>query len=172
MFGDDSCARSISGVIALSCEHAADRPCNGVGGLAEFDGSAGYADYISGSLRLRASGGSEGYYRTLALDRLYANISYGPVEFEVGRDVLILGPRSRTQLGWGDHAPALDHLRLSTSEPLRLHDKLRGNALYAVARLRDPQTFPGSLLTVARVQLDVADCLEMGLQQLLTLGGE
>jgi hypothetical protein len=96
--------------------------------------------------------------------------------FEAGRDVLQLGPARRTQLGWGDHAAPLDHVRLSTSRPLPLAgvdgDTLRGSILYVVGRLRSPQTFAGPLLTIARAQVDVHDQVEIGMMQLLQLGGE
>ena len=65
---------------------------------------------------------------TVAIDRLYGNSKLGPFAFELGRDVLVLGPRSRTQLGWGDHAAALDQVRVATAEPFPLSEKLRGNA--------------------------------------------
>ncbi len=164
--------RLIAGGVAVTCEHAEGRPCIGNGALGEIDGSAGYGDYVSGTLRLRANAGSRGYDADLAIDRLYVHGGYGPVEAEIGRDVLVVGPRSRTQLGWGDHAAALDHVRLSTSEPFPLTDSLRGNVLYAVARLRDPQRYDGGLLTISRVQLDIVDRVEVGVQQLLMLGGE
>ena len=164
--------RQLAGGIALSCEHNAGRPCDGTGVLGEVDGSAGYGDYVSGTLHLRANAGSQGYDATAAIDRLYLNSTLGPVAFELGRDVLVIGPRSRTQLGWGDHAPALDQVRMATAEPFPLTDSLRGNALYAVARLRDPQTFTGSILTISRLQLDIADRVELGVQQLLMLGGD
>jgi len=164
--------RTIAGGLLLSCEHNEGRPCDGQGILTEVDGSAGYADYASGTLRLRANAGSQGYEPTLSVDRLYASGGFGPMELEIGRDVLVLGPRSRTQLGWGDHAAALDHLRLSTSQPFPLTDVVRANALYAVGRLREPQRFSASLLTISRVQLDIDDRIEAGLQQLLTLGGD
>ncbi len=164
--------RQIAGSIAITCEHDEGRPCDGLGTLGEIDGSAGIGDYISGTLRVRANAGTQGYDAALAIDRLYVNSQLGPVALELGRDVLVLGPRSRTQLGWGDHAPALDQVRLSTVEPVPLVEGLRGNVLYAVARLRDPQRFTGTLLTASRVQLDIADRVELGAQQLVMLGGD
>src|SRR6185503_16675297 len=44
----------------------------------------------------------------------------GPMAAEIGRDVLVLGPTSQTQVGWGSNAPPLDHVRLSTARPLAL----------------------------------------------------
>ena len=164
--------RDIEGRVAVNCEHAEGRPCDGTGSLAEIDGSAGYGNWVSGTVRLRVNAGSRHYDAAAAIDRLYVNSTLGLASLEIGRDVLVIGPRSRTQLGWGDHAPALDQIRLSTSEPFPLTDSLRGNLFYAGAQLRDPQRFPGSLLTVSRVQLDIVDRVEVGVQQLLTLGGD
>ena len=108
----------------------------------------------------------------LAVDRLYVNAELGPLAAELGRDVLVLGPSSRTQLGWGEHAPPLDQLRLSTSHPLSITDDLRGSLLYLVGRLRDPQTYPGNLVTIARGQLDIAKVIELGMMQQLQLAGD
>lgn len=162
----------IAGGLAVTCEHEEGRPCIGNGALGEIDGSAGYGDVVSGTLRLRTNAGSRGYDADVAIDRLYVRGGYGPVEAELGRDVVVLGPRSRTQLGWGDHAPALDHVRLSTSEPFRFTDSLSGSAFYVVARLRDPQVFEGGLMTLSRVQLDIVNRVELGFQQLVMMGGD
>jgi hypothetical protein len=164
--------RQIAGAVALTCEHDEGRPCGGTGTLGEVDASAGYADYASATVRLRANAGTQGYDEDVGVDRLYAIGEIGPVAVGIGRDVLVVGPRSRTQLGWGDNAAPLDHVRISTSEPFALTDDLDANVLYAVARLRDPQTFDGTLLTISRVQLDIADKIEVGVQQLLQLGGD
>jgi hypothetical protein len=140
--------------------------------LGELDGSAGFGDILSGTIRVRANAGSRGYDPTLAIDRAYMLGELGPLALEVGRDVLVVGPRSRTQLGWGDHAPPLDHVRFSTARPLMLNASLAGSFLYVVGRLRDPQTFQGSLVTISRAQLDIAGRVEAGLLQLLMLGGD
>jgi hypothetical protein len=65
---------------------------------------------------------------------------------------------------------------LSTSEPFHLIGKegaiLRGNILYVVGRLRGPQALSGNLVTIARGQVDILDSIELGMMQLLQLGGE
>ena len=169
--------REVTGAIALSCEHAHGRPCGeGLGLASELDASGGFGPWISASLRLRARTGTDAHTTGLDLDRVYINADLGPVTAEVGRDVLALGPSSRTQLGWGDHAPPLDHVRVATSRPLNLagdHGSLvRGSLMYLVGRLRAPQTYPGNLVTIARGQLDIANELELGMMQLLQLTGD
>lgn len=89
---------------------------------------------------------------------------------EVGRDVIVLGPSARTSLGWGDHAPPLDHVRLSTSQPFELTSSLRGSLIYILGRMRDPQTFPGNLVSIGRGQLDIGDDVDGGVMQMLQLG--
>lgn len=63
-------------------------------------------------------------------------------------------------------------MRGSTSEPFRLSENLHGSFVYLVGRLRSPQTYHGNLVTIGRVQLDVAKNLEIGLIQLLQLEGD
>ena len=169
--------RDLTGALALSCEHVQGRPCgDGLGLASELDTSAGYGPWLSASLRLRARTGTDAHDSGVDLDRIYINADLGPVTTELGRDVLALGPSSRTQLGWGDHAPPLDHVRVATSRPLDLagdHGSLvRGSLMYLVGRLRAPQTYPGTLVTIARGQLDLGDELELGMMQLLELGGD
>lgn len=164
--------RRIAGGVAITCEHAQGRPCIGSGVTGEVDGSAGWGDVVSGTLRLRTQAGSQGYDAGVAIDRLYVLAELGLIAVEVGRDVLAVGPRSRTQVGWGDHAPPLDHVRLSTARPWQLTDGLAGNAQYIVGRLRDPQTFTGNLVTIGRGQLDIGGRVEVGIMQLLMLGGD
>ncbi len=52
------------------------------------------------------------HYRS-SLDRLYANIEFGPVELLAGRNILSIGPGRHTQLIWGDQPPPLDQIGLS-----------------------------------------------------------
>jgi len=165
--------RDLTGAIALSCEHEEGRPCGaGAGLVTELDSSAGYGPWLSGAIRVRARAGTSGLDEGVDLDRAYVNAELGPLAVEAGRDVLVLGPASRTQLAWGDHAPPLDHVRISTAAPFALGSAARGNLLYVVGRLRAPQTFPGNLVTIARGQLDIANTVELGMSQLLQLGGE
>lgn len=164
--------RDLAGSISIACEHTEGRPCgDGAGIFTELDSNAGYGDWVSASVRLRAQAG-ESIENELALDRLYLNSELGPIAVEVGRDVVAFGPSSRTQLGWGDNAPPITHARISTSEPFRLTDNLRASAIYVVGRLRSPQTFHGNLVTISRLQFDIAKNFEVGLIQLLQLGGD
>ncbi len=163
--------RDVAGVLALSCERQHGRPCgNGLGLGAELDVAAGHGAWASGAVRLRAQAGRDA--TALALDRAYVHVELGPIAAELGRDVLVLGPATRTQVGWSRHAPPLDQLRLSGSRPLALPGGVRANLVYVLGRLATPQTYPGGLVSIARAQLDIADRLELGAMQLLQLGGE
>lgn len=164
----------MAGSVSYSCEHQEGRPCGGGGGgLLELDSAAGWGRYVSAFTRLQLMAGSGAWRLRGAVDRAYLNAELGPVAVLVGRDVLALGPGVHTQLLWGDHAPPLDQVRLQTARPLRIPRlPLTVSALYAVGRLRDPQTFHGTLVTLARLQVAIADQLELGAQQLLQLGGE
>jgi hypothetical protein len=164
--------RDIAGGVALSCEHSEGRPCgNGIGAYSEVDTSAGYGRWLTASLRVRGVTGTDAFETELELDRAYVSAELDAITVEVGRDVMVLGPSSRTQLAWGDHTAPLDHVRLSTSEPLRLSSQLRVNGAYVVGRLRRPQTYPGGYVSIMRAQLDIADAVELGTMQLLQLGG-
>jgi hypothetical protein len=144
-----------------------------VGLIGEWDSAAGYGKWISFFSRLNLISGSDNYALAAAVERLYLNAEVGPVAFEAGRDVLAVGPGARTQLLWSDHAPPLDHVRLSTSHPLKIpRIPVAVSAFYAVGRLRDPQTFHGTLVTLGRLQLDLFNQLELGVAQLLQLGGD
>ena len=169
--------RDVAGAVAVSCEGRMGRPCgDGLGLVTELETAAGYGAWVAGVVRLRASGGTADHEEEVELERGYVRSELGPVAVEVGRDVLVLGPGSRTQLAWGMNAPPLDQVRVSTSAPVDLigpgGSVLRGNLLYAVGVLREPQAFSGNLVTIARGQLDVADRVEVGMGQLLQLGGE
>jgi hypothetical protein len=165
--------RSVTGAVSLSCEHLEGSPCgDGTSLVSELDSSAGYRTWLAGSIRLRATLGTNDYDNELALARGYLNSELGPVVVEVGRDVLTLGPSSRTQLGWGDNAPPLDHIRISTTRPVALTRQIRGSAFYAVGRLAAPQRYPNNLVSISRVQADIADTVEIGASQLLQLGGD
>lgn len=161
-----------AGSISIACENQQGRPCgDGIGGYGEVDASAGYGTWSSAALRLRAQAGQD-FANRIEIDRAYVTAELGPVAAEVGRDILVFGPSRRTQLGWGHHAAPMTHARISTSEPYRLTENLRGSAVYVVGRLRAPQTYPRSLVSIARAQLDVGTSLEIGVMQLLQLGGE
>ncbi len=160
------------GSLSIACEHTEGRPCgNGAGNFTELSSNAGYGDWVSASVRLRAQAGQH-FNNAIELDRLYLNSELGPVAVEVGRDVVAFGPSARTHLAWGDNAPPITHARLSTSEPFPLTSNLRGSAVYLVGRLRSPQTVHSNLVTISRLQLDIANNVEVGLMQLLQLGGD
>jgi len=165
--------RDLAGAVAMTCERRRAEPCgDGVGILDELDTSVGYGDWVSGSLRLRANAGAEAWGNDLAIDRAYVNAEVGPLAFEVGRDVLALGSPARTRLGWSENAAPLDQVRVSTAEPYRLTSTLQASFAYVVGRLRAPQRYPGNLVTISHVQLDIANRLEVGILQLLQLGGD
>ena len=88
--------------------------------------------------------GTDAYDTGVDVDRLYVNGELGIAAIEVGRDMIALGPSSRTQVGWGDNAPPLDHVRISTARPLVIDGHLRGSLVYVLGRLRAPQTYPGT----------------------------
>lgn len=165
--------RDVAGSLDLSCEYQAGRPCgNGQGLDAELDTAAGYGPWISAALRLRLRTGRDAYTTGVDLDRAYLNAELGPIAAELGRDLLVLGPTVRTDVGWSANAPPLDHLRLSGARPLPLASWLRVNAVYVLGRLADPQTYPHDLVSIARAQLDIADRIQLGGMQLLQLGGD
>jgi hypothetical protein len=158
-------ARDITGDVALSCEHQEGRPCgDGVGSFGEVDSAAGYGHWITAATRLRLRTGSKRYGTGFDVDRAHVDASYGPVSAKVGRDVLVLGPGPRTQLGWGDHAPPLDQVRVDA----RLGP---ASGTYVLGRLRDPQTYPGDLVSIVRGQLDFGS-VEVGGMQMLQLDGD
>jgi hypothetical protein len=157
--------RDVTGIVALSCEHQEGRPCgNGAGLDGEADASAGYGDLVHAATRLRLRTGTDSYSTNVDVDRLHLDGAYGPFTAEVGRDVLVLGPATRTQLGWGDNAPPLDMVRVDAQLW-----KLRGT--YVLGRLRDPQTYPGDLVSIARGELDLRS-VQIGAMQMLQLDGD
>lgn len=165
--------RDVVGGLAVSCEHREGRPCgNGAAISSDLEGAAGYGRFASLVLRLRPIAGTDEYVSTVELDRLYLNGEVGPVGYEIGRDTFVLGPSVRTQLGWGDHAPPLDHVRVSTARPVAIIPALRVNAQYVLGRLRAPQTYPGNLVSIVRGQLDIVDSVEVGVMQMLQLVGD
>ena len=165
--------RDVVGIVAMSCEHEEGRSCgNGVGAQTELDASAGYGPWVSGAIRVRPHTGIDAYDNGIDLDRAYVNAELGPAAIEAGRDVIALGPSSRTQVGWGDNAPPLDQVRLSSARPLEITDGVKGSFVYVLGRLRDPQTYPGTLVSIARGQLDLGDSVEIGGMQLLQVEGD
>jgi hypothetical protein len=165
--------RNVAGELALACEDQQGRPCGHGAGLAgELDAAAGHGAWLAGAVRLRAQTGSARYATALAVDRAYAAVELGPIAAEVGRDELALGPAAHTRLGWSTNPPPLDQLRLSGVRPLALAPQLHVNAVYVLGRLAAPQTDPGDLVSITRAELDIAGRLELGMMQLLQLGGD
>jgi hypothetical protein len=165
--------RDVEGNLALACEGQQGRPCgDGEGVFSELDASAGYGATASATIRLRATTGTRGYADDLAIDRAYARGELGPLALELGRDVLAVGPRAHTRVAWSDNAPPLDQIRLQTARPYRLADGLDGDFLYVVGRLRDPLQQHPPLVTITRMQLDIAERVEVALHQELAMGGD
>jgi hypothetical protein len=163
----------MAGGVEISCEHQEGRACgSGAGLVGELDSAAGYGKWVSLFGRFNLISGTDEYGLSAHVERLYLDGELGPVALEAGRDVLAIGPGAHTQLIWGDHAPPLDHARIATSHPIKIpRVPIALSALYALGRLREPQTFHNTLVTIARLQADLFDQLEVGATQLLQLGG-
>jgi hypothetical protein len=69
------------------------------------------------------------------------------------------------------HAAPLDGLQAGL-RPLALTPWLRMSLFYTLNRLRDPQTFRGTLLDLARLELDLFDVVQLGGSRILQLGGD
>jgi hypothetical protein len=168
--------RQIAGALDVSCEHVEARPC-GDGALAfgEIDSRGGFGDIVAIATRVRPQLGTQ-IANTVAIDRAHVDVRLGPVAAEVGRDAVRFGPQAaRTQLAWGDNAPPLDHVRVSTSAPWRLgSDRVHGSATYLVGRPRAPQRYPGMLVTIGRGQLDLGrdGATSIAIVHLLQVEGE
>lgn len=157
--------RDVVGELAVSCEHTEGEPCgDGVGAYGEVDSTGGYGEWLSIQSRLRVRAGTRNYGTDVDIDHLHVDAHARGYRFELGRDILQLGPKSHTQVGWGDNAPPLDMVRASYANE-------RGGLMYVVGRLRDPQTFSGSLVTIARGEL-VLGPVRLGAMQLLELEGD
>jgi len=161
--------RNIAGVVSVTCERREGRPCGeGFGGFTELDSAAGYGEHVYAFTRVRAVAGTDAYEPDLVLDRGFIRGRLGPFEAQVGRDVIAIGPAAHTRIGWGDHAPPLDHVRVEAATG---SSAVRGTATWIVGRLDEPQTYPGNLVSIARGQLELHG-VTLGLMQLLQLGGQ
>lgn len=162
------------GGVEISCEHQEGRPCGqGGGAVFELDSAAGYGRYLSAYTRLRFDAGTLGYAPAFALDRAYLDAELGPIALEVGRDLLVLGPGSRTQLLWGDNPLPLDQVRISTAHPIKLGPlPMAFSALYFLGRLRNPQTFNGTLVSGFRLQFDLFNRFQLAVGEILQLDGD
>lgn len=149
--------RALAGSIALRCEHIEGRPC-GSATFVELDSRAGYRDLLSVSTRFRTS--SENAF---TIDRAHLDFRYRFIGAKIGRDVLVVGPQARTALSWGDHAPSLDHARVDVAIP-------HASGVYVIGRARDPQRFPGTIVSVGRGQLDFAP-VSVGIVHMMQVNG-
>jgi hypothetical protein len=160
--------RELAGGLAVTCERRAGEPCGDGGHLySDLDAAAGYGPWLDAGTRIRAVLRDT----RIELDRLFVRGRYNAFALEVGRDALAFGVSTHRQLGWGTNPPPLDHIRLSASR-LELTPALHASAHYVVGALRAPQTYPGNLVTIAYAQLAIADTVDVGLMQLLQLGGD
>lgn len=165
--------RPMLGAVELACEHQEGRPCGNKGyGSIELDTSSGYGNWLSTFSRLRAEATTDNQTALgLEVDRLYANLELGPAQLMFGRNVLAIGPGRHTQLLWGTNAPPLDRVAL-TLRRLKVPGipfALGGG--YILGRLDGPQRFQNSLVSIARVHIELADRLCLGMTNLLELGG-
>jgi hypothetical protein len=161
--------RGIAGDVGVTCERVEAIPCGrGAGVSAELATQAGLGRGATAGLRVLAVGGGGGYGPVLVVDRAFLDFTRGPISLEVGRNALPLGPGERTQLMVSTNAPPLDHLRAALAFPL---GPARVDVLYAVARLRAPQAFVGTLLSIQRLQLALGP-VTLGGTRLLQLGGQ
>jgi len=164
--------RQLAGFVATSCEYREGRPCgDGAGAGIELDSAAGYSDLITAATRLRLAGGSEAFGNGLAVDRAYLKLEYRALLLQVGRDALALGPSVRAAEMVSANAVPQDGIHAQL-HPVALTSWLRLSLFYFLDRLRDPQTFSGTLLDCTRAQLDFADRIQLGGSRLLQLGGK
>ena len=163
--------RDLAGVLAISCAYQEGRPCgDGAGAGVEVDSRVGFGTWFSAASRVRLWGGTDRFAHSLELDRLWLKAEYGPLSLQVGRDVLALGPSSRGGLMVSRNAAPQDGVRARLA-PVALTSWLKLNLLYFIDRLRDPQTFEGTLLDCTRAQLEFFDHVRLGGARLLQLGG-
>ncbi len=166
--------RDLAGGIALSCDYQEGRPCGDGAGLAlALDSAAGWGNWLTAAARVRVREGTGGFDGALELDRAYLKFEYGPFMLQAGRDVVAVGPAVRAGLQVSGHAAAQDGIRAQLRPvALPFAPWLRVSLFYFLDRLRDPQTFSGTLLDCTRMQLDFFDRVQFGGSRLLQLGGE
>lgn len=165
--------RQVAGSLAISCERREGRPCGaGAGLVGELTSSAGYRDVVSATLAVRTFAGSDSYEPDALVDRAYVEARLGPISATVGRDVLVFGPGMRTQTAWGTQAPPIDLVRVGTAEPVAMSGALKGSLQLALARLREPQIYPGAVVGISRIQFDIAGNVSLGGTHLLQFNGD
>jgi hypothetical protein len=129
-------------------------------------------------LAAEASGRLEfpGGKAALGLTRAYGKVGWGALELEFGRDDLIWGQALYAPMTLSGSAPALDHLALRTSRPVRLPWFLRYlgdlQATVFFAWLDQEAPRPGSYLIGKRVALKPARWLELAANHLFAFGGK
>ncbi|MGZ6142144.1 MAG: capsule assembly Wzi family protein [Myxococcales bacterium] len=164
--------RALAGEIAASCEYEEGRPCGDGAGLgAEVDSRAGLGSALTAATRVRLWGGTDRFGHNLELDRAVLAARFGPLGLQVGRDVLTLGPAVRGGLMVSSNAAPQDGFRAEL-RPVAVTSWLKINFFYFLDRLRDPQTFGGTLLDCTRAQLDFFDRVQIGGSRLLQFGGD
>ena len=165
-------ARELAGGIALSCEYTEGRPCGDGAGLgSELDSAAGFGGLLTAATRVRLWGGTDQFGHVLELDRAFLKLDYGYLRLQIGRDALSLGPANRAALMVSRNAAPQDGIRAQLRD-LAPTSWLKINLFYFLDRLRDPQTFHGTLLDCTRAELDFFDHVRLGGSRLLQLGGE
>jgi hypothetical protein len=163
--------RTIAGDVFLPCDRRAARACRGAGALLMLNTSAGYGRWFTAATQLSASTSESSLTGHFGVDRAYVNTELGVVELQVGRDILVIGPRARTQLLWGTNAAPLDHVRIAAIDPIPAGSLVELGGVWAVGVLRRPQTFPNGLVSIARAQGRVRR-IELGLVQMIQMGGD
>ena len=140
---------------------------------AELDSAAGFGTLLSAATRLRLAGGSATGATGFALDRAYLKLDLDPFSIQIGRDALALGPSVRSALMVSENAVPQDGVRLRL-RPVALPfvPFIRFSAFYFLDRLREPQTFRGTLLDLVRGQFDFGDRVQLGGSRSLQLGGD
>jgi hypothetical protein len=163
----------LAGRLAIGCEHDDAWPCEtGAALRSSVESSAGYGDRVSATTRITALTGTDEVDAELQIDRAYVSAELLGLALEIGRDVLALGPSRHTQLAWGQHAAPLDQIRIATTRPWRLGSTLHVSGQYVLGRLRAPQRYPGTLASIMRGQIDLGSTAEVGVVQMLQLGGD
>ena len=165
--------RNMLGELELACEYQEGRPCgDGARGLLELDSSAGYGRWLSAFSRIQAQAtGTDRVSAGATVDRLYASLELGPAELLVGRNTVLVGPGRHTQLLWSASPAPIDQLQLSIRGLAVPMLAIRVGGTYVLGRLDSPQRFTNTLVSLARVYVELADRVNLGMTNLLILGG-
>jgi len=166
--------RNMLGESELACEYQEGRPCgDGAHGLLEMDSSAGYGRWLSAFSRIQAQAtGNDRVSAGATIDRLYASLEFGPAELLLGRNTVLMGPGRHTQLLWSANPAPIDQLQLSIRGLVVPMLPIRVGGTYIFGRLDSPQRFTNTLVSLARVYVELADRVNLGMTNLLILGGK